>query len=338
MERSVLFLLASLGVINGVLLSAFLIAKSQSRITNVYFAGLLLALSIRIGKSVIYYFHGPVDLLILQVGLSACAFIGPFFYLYTKSLHHQYKFYRVADVLLLIIILLTIVAIGVAFPYRTQPHIWNGYIVYFIYVVWALFTIGGLYYAYKILNVAIRGKQKITNFHVQVIVIVLAVLVINLTYQMALYVGFTYIWGAIIFTFAMYLLLGRSLITNKPFSLKNTEGPIVNAASLMEELNLLMAQKKPFINNKLRLEDLAAALEVNRGKLSRLLNEEYGQGFAHYVNCHRIQEAKNLIKTRPELTLEGIGYEAGFNSKSSFFETFKKITGLTPAQYKKSGQ
>ena len=47
-------------------------------------------------------------------------------------------------------------------------------------------------------------------------------------------------------------------------------------------------------------------------------------------------EAKDLIKSRDELSLEGIGYEAGFNSKSAFFEAFKKVTGQTPAAFKKA--
>ena len=65
-------------------------------------------------------------------------------------------------------------------------------------------------------------------------------------------------------------------------------------------------------------------------------NTVYEKGFAHFINEKRVERAKKLLVNNHHLSLEGIGYEAGFNSKSSFFATFKKLTGQTPAQYKRS--
>ncbi|MEO1257041.1 MAG: helix-turn-helix domain-containing protein, partial [Bacteroidota bacterium] len=68
--------------------------------------------------------------------------------------------------------------------------------------------------------------------------------------------------------------------------------------------------------------------------LSQTLNEAYS-GYTQYIKTFRIEEAKSLIKNRPDLSLEGIGYEAGFKSKSVFFESFKKQVGVTPSTFKK---
>jgi hypothetical protein len=92
--------IASLGVVNGFILSFFLMFKKQNTWSNVYFGGLLMALSIRIGKSVFVFFSDSVDRLILQIGLSACIFIGPLFYLYVKALKEKYGFIEARYILI----------------------------------------------------------------------------------------------------------------------------------------------------------------------------------------------------------------------------------------------
>jgi transcriptional regulator GlxA family with amidase domain len=154
---------------------------------------------------------------------------------------------------------------------------------------------------------------------------------------MALYGLFTYIWGALIFSFTLYFLLGRVLLTSK-FSTPKPDQPLENAAVILHELNVFMDSKKPYANQKLKLDDLAVQAGLSKHTLSKLLNEEYKYGFAHYIKEFRVKEAQRLIHTRNELSLEGIGFEAGFNSKSSFFDAFKKITKATPSEYRKAQQ
>ncbi|GLR16818.1 hypothetical protein GCM10007940_14330 [Portibacter lacus] len=114
--------------------------------------------------------------------------------------------------------------------------------------------------------------------------------------------------------------------------------PIDHADQLLLKIKSKMEEEKLYLNPKLKLNDLADAVELNRNMVSRLLNEEYLHGFSNFVNEMRVNEAMKLIHLRSDLSLEGIGYEAGFNSKSSFFSAFKKISGLTPAQFKKNMQ
>ncbi len=333
---SVLFLFASLGVINGFLVGGYLIFSRKRTIAEKYFGGLLLALSIRIGKSVFFYFNRETDQLILQLGLSACIFIGPSFYLYTKALwKNELKFKR-ADGWLLLMLLFTIVAVGITFPYRSFPELWNGAIIRGIYSIWALFTLFGLYNSWKLLGRTIFSSEKLTGNQQYLVAVVIAMLFITGTYQTALFVGFTYLWGALIFSFTFYYLLGRMLLTSKPIPPKVASQPLENGRELLMMVNEVMNSEKPFTNQRLKLDDLAAKTDMSRHMLSRVLNEEYEHGFSHYIKEHRVNEAKQLITSRPELSLEGIGYEAGFNSKSAFFEAFKKIANCTPAEYKKS--
>lgn len=335
---SFLFLFASLGVINGVLLSIYLMARKQKRITDIYFAGLILMFCIRIGKSIIVYFNESTDRLILQIGLSACIFIGPLFYLYARSLQQQETAFKKRDLLLLLALLIVVVTLGALQPYRTAPEFWNDYMIKGIYAIWGFFLLLGFYEWRSFLAKGLRTPLKLEPRERYVLAIALSMLFITLTYQFALFIkSFTYIWGSLIFSASFYYLAGRALLSQRPVLPKvNAVPPLENGPALFQQIEQLVQQDKPFINQKLKLDELASLANLSRHQLSRILNEEYRHGFSHYIKAHRVKEAKQLIEIRHELSLEGIGYEAGFSSKSAFFDAFKKIAGCTPAAYKKS--
>lgn len=335
---SALFLFASLGVVNGILLSIYLFFKKNRSVADVYFAGLLLALCIRIGKSVLVYFNPELDRLILQIGLSACLFIGPFYYFYSKAIHTQETLFSRGNQRLLAVLLTGIVVTGVLLPYRQDPQAWNEFIIQAIYLVWVLFTALGLYQNREVFDKLFGARKALSDTDKKMLIISLAFVFITLTYQFALFVeGVTYIWGSLIFSASFYYLMARTLIDRKA-PVPNTINlqPMENGAELMSRLEVLVSEQKPYLNPKLKLDELAVMADMSRHSLSRLLNEEYQLGFSHYIKAHRVKEAQILIKTRHELSLEGIGYEAGFNSKSAFFEAFKKLTGQTPAAFKKA--
>ena len=81
--------------------------------------------------------------------------------------------------------------------------------------------------------------------------------------------------------------------------------------------------------------DIAKELQISSHQLSQLLNDNLGKSFALFINEFRIEEAKKLLKENNQFTLEAIGFEAGFSSKSTFYATFKKVVGKTPSAYKK---
>lgn len=98
----------------------------------------------------------------------------------------------------------------------------------------------------------------------------------------------------------------------------------------------LMSDQKRFLDSELNLETIASEMQLSTGHLSRVINAELQMGFSDYVNSLRVEEAKSYL-SNPDFenyTLTAIGLEAGFNSKSTFYASFKKLTGFTPAQYK----
>lgn len=105
---------------------------------------------------------------------------------------------------------------------------------------------------------------------------------------------------------------------------------------ILEKLNNFIIEEKPYLNHKITLQDLSKKLQVSAKSLSQVINECLKYNFYDFINCHRVEEAKNNIKKFPNKTFLEILHDAGFNSKAVFNAAFKKHTGITPTEYKKS--
>ncbi len=100
-------------------------------------------------------------------------------------------------------------------------------------------------------------------------------------------------------------------------------------------INQFMKEKKPYLDDALTLQKLAEQIDIPEKRLSFIINKVVGKHFYDYINFHRIEEAKTLLKNKG-LNIQEIMYEVGFNSKSSFNTAFKKNTSTTPSAYRKS--
>ncbi len=97
-----------------------------------------------------------------------------------------------------------------------------------------------------------------------------------------------------------------------------------------------MEEHEPYLHSQLRIKDLADQTEISSHQISQVLNESFQQNFYEFVNTYRVKKAKTLLEDpkNESLTFSAIGFDAGFNSKTTFYNAFKKVTGTTPAQYK----
>lgn len=106
------------------------------------------------------------------------------------------------------------------------------------------------------------------------------------------------------------------------------------AKKLHDKIHQLMIEDELYKDANLKLAELANRLNILPHRLSQFINDNLDKNFTVFVNEYRIGHAKNLISSGSHLKLESIGYECGFNSKSTFYTAFKKITGMTPSQFK----
>lgn len=114
--------------------------------------------------------------------------------------------------------------------------------------------------------------------------------------------------------------------------------PAEEIPTLTENVVALMTKDKIYREEDLTLSSFADELAISPHQLSELINNHLGKNFAAFVNEFRIREACELLRTEPERSILDIAFSVGFNSKTSFQRVFVKSTGLSPSQYRQSGE
>jgi AraC-like DNA-binding protein len=105
---------------------------------------------------------------------------------------------------------------------------------------------------------------------------------------------------------------------------------------IVNNLEKVMKEEKPYLNQYLSLNLLADKLNSRTHIVSYVINTHYNVNFYNYINNFRFDYCKALLKNQKKqhLSIEGIALEGGFGSKSTFNTLFKKQSGMTPTQYK----
>ncbi len=344
MNNPLLFFVCSIGVFNGFLASIyFLCFSKQKRVQNFLFGLLLLFLCIRIGKSVYTIFtpREERNLWILQIGLSACFLIGAAVFFYVKASIENKKVIPTSWKIHGGLLLLTILAIGILKPYAYHKALWTHYVVQFIYSIWGVYLVLSIYLLKDIIQKLFQKNVRCTTSEVWLLILVLANVLIFAAYM----IGYFYLYfvGTITFSVVFYALL-IFLISKKNRDIVFQDIPEKYQAKKIEkteEQQLISALKEAMEthqfhkNTNVKLNDIAKVLHISSHKLSQLLNDNLGKNFALFINEYRVEDAKKLLQKNNQFTLESIGFEAGFSSKSTFYATFKKLIGKTPAEFKK---
>ncbi len=108
-----------------------------------------------------------------------------------------------------------------------------------------------------------------------------------------------------------------------------------SVVAYVKELNHLMNNKKIYLNNEIRLLDIAKQMHIPSHHVSQIINGHFKSSFFDFVNKYRVEEAKRMIEEHPEYTLLQIAFDSGFNNKTSFVNAFKKFENKTPSAFRK---
>ena len=339
-SRELLFFFSALGAFNGIVLGFyFLFFAKPKHISNRFLGAFLLMLSIRVGKSVFFHFNHDLSFHYLQLGLTACFFVGPFLYFYIYAITKNEKSnswkYHLAILIPLALI------IGYLYPFKTHVDLWRPSIIKAIYITWFIYILASIYLIRNKIK-KLTTKEKLSSTDIWLFSIIIGNLLLVASYYFTSFVN--YISGALTFSFLLYLLLlfvffnknKKSILFNKNEKYGDKKIDTIEANKLLNQLNTLMKEEELYKNANLKSSEVAKKIQLTTHQFSQLLNDNLGKNFSVFINEYRIEAAKSMIKLDTNLTLEAVGYECGFNSKSTFFTTFKKLTSTTPAYFKKS--
>lgn len=340
-ENPLLFFLCALGVFNSLIFSLYLLFfKKNNQIPNVFLGLLLLMLTISTGRTLYVHFTEDTSWLILQIGLSSRFLIGLFLYYYLKSFIGNLKEIPRSWVIHIMLLFSIILVVGILKPFGSERYFWDVYFWKLIYVIWGAYLILSGIVLKSTFAKLFQSTLKLTVKERWSIIVHTA----NVAFFLANVIGvyFIYLFATLTFTLIFYAFLIYI------FFIKNREGIFddipekygakklenVEAKSLLKQLDKIMNEKKLYKNANIKLNDIATELGISSHKLSQLLNDNLGKSFALYINELRIEETKRLLLENNQYTLEAIGLDAGFSSKSAFYVAFKKLLGQTPSEFK----
>ena len=152
-----------------------------------------------------------------------------------------------------------------------------------------------------------------------------------------------WLWILILNPKILYGYLLVSLVEkNKFIEPKLTKNPNKKAIALKSYSNLeqiqsihnYMLHEKPFLQSDFQIIYMANYFKIPTHQCSSMINNLIGKNFRDWVNSYRIEY---FIKIYPEksqkLKIDGIAFESGFSSMTTFYRVFKKQTGKIPLDY-----
>jgi len=347
--------------------SVFLFVRSAGKLSN-YLLGIQLisqAAGILNGFSFIqsgYFYNNYPG--IFYIGLPFMFLWGPTFYVYVKSAAYSDFKFKYSHIIHFIPFLIILIFLSITFfPLsEDEKRILLGsqdYIIYRYHQLLDIFIRAQvLFYIILSLHVLSSVRKKIqesyssvskTNYSWIKFIVIGFTTAYVLSFPFLIYWNLFHLDGQLInfitiFIYFVYfnIIFFKAWYQSDIFSgveenvkYKSSKLTKEEAADWLNKLENFVAQKKPYLNSELTLNQLAEDIQIPPRILSQIINENYNQNFQDYINKLRVEESKKYLgDTSNKKTILEILYEVGFNSKSSFNTSFKKHTNLTPTAYR----
>ncbi len=128
-----------------------------------------------------------------------------------------------------------------------------------------------------------------------------------------------------------------------PVKNNKTSTSLINMDSIeikqhISKVSTVLTTKELFLDEDLTLSKLAKEIALSDKKLSAIINQEMDTSFYDLINSYRLEEFKKRVVSKEfdNLTILGIAYDCGFKTKSTFNRLFKLQTGISPSEFKKN--
>ncbi|MEM9077516.1 MAG: helix-turn-helix domain-containing protein [Bacteroidota bacterium] len=351
MENSIFFEISGIGALQGLLFSLLLLAKKgkqfPDRILCMWFLVFSVHLLSGMGKEL--YPAQPF----FPILTSTMGFLhGPFFLVYYKSVMNRK--WRLADSLhFLPFLIFMVLSFFVDSDFASS---WNLIILFPKIASLTLYPIYVLYLntrRAKFLQNNHSGHEIIALRWIRIIALLfllsIGIGIFRMIVELSVGVRYFELWDVIRYVILLtalgYFGLKYGVVYHPELSI-STEPQINYKSSPLkkaeiekyaESINNFIKHSEAYLDPSFSLSTLSKSLKIPKHHLSQTINSEMNTSFYTLINSKRVEYAMGKLKVSEKMnyTLEAIGYESGFNSKSSFFHNFKKVTGKTPKQYLK---
>ena len=285
--------------------------------------------------------------------------IGPFLYLYIKSISIRNFQFRISQLLHLIpFILMFVIDLLNRDNFPLSPDNRKQYLTYCIeisvillqFLVYVIIT---FFYSRKLMKTGIAGnfpKENTNPYWIRNIVIIISILwLIYAMYCIQTYARFYYatrVIEALYYSLLSYWILYNELRNQKITSINNFTTRYKSSGLTTEDairyksmiLNYI-SKNELYKDHNITLGKFAKNLSLTPHVVSQVINEQLSCNFNDFVNSYRVEEAKKMLSDNgmKNFTVASIAYDSGFNTLSAFNTAFKKFTGLTPSQFRNKG-
>jgi AraC-like DNA-binding protein len=103
---------------------------------------------------------------------------------------------------------------------------------------------------------------------------------------------------------------------------------------LMHRICDLMDGQQLYLQQGLKVSDIASALDTNIRYISDCIRAERGCSLTQFVNEYRLEHAKRLLLEHPEMKISSVAIDSGFTNDKAMTRYFKEHTGMTPTEWK----
>ena len=198
----------------------------------------------------------------------------------------------------------------------------------------------------NLFNTSSSTLKSIRNSFYHFLIITVILIVVKSTFESDMGDHFIYLYVSYMIFVTTYQIMNTSSYYDTTSSF--LEGPILkykkssliekNKDEILKAINHQMKAEKFFLKNTASLSDLSKEIRHSSHHVSQVINEKLNKTFFELIAGYRVDEAKAILKSEigKKLTIEEIAERVGYNSKSAFNTTFKKLTSQTPSSFRDS--
>jgi AraC-like DNA-binding protein len=330
------------GALQGWLLSLWFLKHQKKKLSNLYFALFLIV----IGLQLTFKFISKGWLmenvrLAYSLSYDLPYLAGPLLYLYVKT-RQQKEFDAIHLLHFLPFILAVTFTLGAVsfrdFPIRFHPY---------TEMAFQLISIS----AYSFL--ALRDGNPLLKTFIKAVWVAESIIMVTLAVMVLYYPFFPDVRLLFLSLTVLIYWISYQAIAKPDLFMETASVPVISllrkgpkyahsslkpeeANRIEDGLRVVMMKEKLFLDSEMTIESLALRLNTSRHHVSQVLNERLNKTYADYVADLRLEEARTRLSNpiNNRFTIAAIALDSGFNSVSSFNETFKKRFQVTPSKFR----